>query len=361
MKKNILRIIFFISLIPLIGLANTDPKKGDYEKSKTVKKEYNVNADALVKISNKYGNVDVVSWNENRVVIEVKITVSGNNEDKVISRLDKIDIVFTSSKSEVYAKTVIEKSSSSWFRSDNNNMNYQIDYKVKMPVTNDAHLMNDYGTISLNELKGTAKINCDYGKILIGSLFHDGNSINIDYTNNSVIEYMKSGSINADYSKLRVEKAKSINLNADYTSTVIENIEDLNFNCDYGNIDVEKANSIEGNGDYLTMRFGDIYKNLNIVADYGGIRVNKLMKGFEKVYIHSDYTGVKIGLDQEASFNFTAKLSYGGFNLDGENVTYLKKVVKSTSKYYEGYVNKENSGATVEISSDYGSIKMYNN
>ena len=27
MKKNILRIIFFISLMPLIGLANNDPKK----------------------------------------------------------------------------------------------------------------------------------------------------------------------------------------------------------------------------------------------------------------------------------------------------------------------------------------------
>jgi hypothetical protein len=346
-------------MLPLVGFANPNPIKGKYDKSKTIKKEFTVNADALLKISNKYGNLDVITWNENRVVIEVKITVSGNSEEKVSSRLDKIDVKFESSRSEVYAKTVIEKSSG-WF-SSNNNMSYQIDYKVKMPITNEANLTNDYGTISLNELKGKAKINCDYGKILIGSLFHEDNSINIDYTSNSVIEFMNTGTINADYSKIRVEKAKSIKLNADYTTTVIENIEDLNFSCDYGNIEVGNGNSINGNGDYLTMRFGKVYKKFILEADYGGLRINKLMKGFETVKINSDYTGIKIGLDDAINFNFKVNLSYGGLNLDTDNVNYVKKVVKSSSKYYEGYVKSENSGSTVEISSDYGSVKMYNN
>ena len=222
--KIMYRILLVFLLIPLLGIAKSDPKKGKYERSKTVKKEYTVNADALVKISNKYGNLDVVTWSENRVVIEVNITVSGNNEDKIKSRLDRIRIDFSGSANQVTARTVIEKTSSGWFGS-NNNINYQIDYKVKMPVTNDVNLINDYGTISLNELKGKARINCDYGKILIGSLYHEDNDINIDYTSNSVIEFMNSGRINADYSKLRLEKAKTIDLNADYTTTVIENIE----------------------------------------------------------------------------------------------------------------------------------------
>jgi hypothetical protein len=360
MNKKILRTLFFISLIPLIGLANTNPVKGKYEKSKTIKKEFNVNEDALLKINNKYGNLDIISWNENRIVIEVKITVNGNSEEKVISRLDKIDVVFNASSSEVSAKTTIEKSSSGWF-GNNNNMNYQIDYKVKMPVTNDANLVNDYGTITLNELKGLANINCDYGKILIGSLFHENNKINMDYTSNSEIEFMNSGTINADYSKLRVEKAKSIKLNADYTNTVFGNIEDLNFNCDYGKIEVERGNNIIGNGDYLTMRFGEIYKNLKVDSDYGGIRVAKLMNGFESVRINTDYTHIKIGLDRDISFNFTVKLSYGGFDIDSENVNYNKKIIKSSSKYYEGYVNKENSSSTIDINSEYGSIKLFNN
>ena len=321
-------------------------------------KEFQVNADAMLRINNKYGNLDVITWDENRVVIEVTITVSGNNESKVIDRLGKINVKFSGSPSEVSAKTVIESSSSGWFNSGNK-MNYQIDYKVKAPVTNKVNLTNDYGTISLSELEGRAEINCDYGKILIGSLKHEDNEINIDYTSNSVIELMNGGTINADYSKLTVEKAKKIQLNADYTDTTFENVEDINFLCDYGQIEVENANNIDGHGDYLTIRFGKVYKKLVVEADYGGIKVSRLMKGFEKVFIRSDYTGVKIGMDEGLQFDFKAQLSYGGFDLDTENVNYIKKIVKSNSKYYEGYVGSENSGPMVDVEADYGSIKMY--
>jgi len=135
----------------------------------------------------------------------------------------------------------------------------------------------------------------------------------------------------------------------------------LNFACDYGKIEVGSVNIVDGHGDYLTMRFGTIYKRLNIQADYGGIKVDKLMKGFQSVDIHTDYAGIKIGLEDDISFDFMANLSYAGFDYDGENITYLKKVVKSSSKYYEGFVNKENSGSEIEISSEYGSVKLYNN
>jgi len=360
MNKKIQFIIAIFMVLPMLSMANPIKKKWDHEKTKTVKKEFDVNADASLTIKNKYGNVDVISWDQNRVEIEVTITVSGNNESKVIERLSKIDIKFENSRSAVSARTSIENNSKSWY-SSNNKMNYEINYKVKVPIGNSVDLNNDYGTISLNEIKGRAEINCDYGKILIGNLYHENNSINIDYTSDSEIELMNGGSINADYSKFTIVKAKKIELNADYTDSVFENIEELNFACDYGKIEVGSVNVVDGHGDYLTMRFGTIYKRLNIQADYGGIKVDKLMKGFQSVDIHTDYAGIKIGLEDDISFNFKANLSYAGFDYEGENITYLKKVVKSSSKYYEGFVNKENSGSVIEISSEYGGVKLYKN
>jgi hypothetical protein len=360
MNKKIQLLIATFLLVPMLGMANPILKKWDYEKTKTIKKEYDVNADASLSIKNKYGNVDVISWNQNRVEIEVTITVSGNDESKVMERLSKINVNFENSRSSVSAKTDIENNSKSWYNSKNK-MNYQIDYKVKVPVTNSVNLNNDYGTISLNEIKGKADISCDYGKILIGNLFHSDNSINIDYTSDSEIELMNGGTINADYSKFRVEKAKKIDLQADYTDSEFVNIEDLNFVCDYGKLVVGVGNNIDGHGDYLTIRLGKIYKNLSIEADYGGIKVERLMNGFENLHIHSDYAGIKIGLDDDIAFSFMAKLSYGGFDFDGDNITYLKKNIKSESKYYEGFVKNENSGSKIDINSEYGSVKLYNN
>lgn len=359
MKKKIQLLVAIFLVVPLVGMANPTKNKWDYEKTKTIKKEFDVNADASLTIKNKYGNVDVISWDQNRVEIEVTITVSGNNESKVLDRLSKINVNFENSRSAVSAKTSIENSSKGWYNS-NNKMNYQINYKVKVPKTNSVDLNNDYGTISLNEIKGRAEINCDYGKILIGSLYHEDNSINIDYTSDSEIEFMNGGSINADYSKFRVEKAKKIDLNADYTDSEFVHIENLEFGCDYGKLVVDEANNIDGHGDYLTMRIGTIHKNLSIEADYGGVKINKLMKGFESLHIHSDYAGIKIGLDDDIAFDFIATLSYGGFDYDGGDITYLKKIVKSNSKYYEGFVKQENSGSKININSEYGSVKLFN-
>ena len=358
-NKYLHTILIMFMLIPLVGFA-TDHEKGKYEKSKSIKKEYTVNSDALLRINNRYGNVDITSWDKNQVVIEVKITVSGNNEEKVVKRLSMIDVDFDASRSEVSAKTVIEKNSSNWSWSwgKKSNVHYQIDYKIKVPVTNSARLNNDYGNIYLNELEGDAYINCDYGKIEIGDLLSDKNSINIDYCSSSTIAKMNGGSINADYSKFTVEEAGDIRLNADYTTSVFEKMNDLNYNCDYGSLKANSARSVVGDGDYLTTRLGKITKKVAISSDYGSIRIEDLQEGFESVTVNGDYCGIKIGTP-DAPFSFVIKLSYGGFKRGDSGYDFAKQIVKSSSKYYEGTYKNGSSKSKITIDSDYGSVTFY--
>jgi hypothetical protein len=359
MMKNLYNKVFILLIIPFTINA-TEIGRYKYDKSKTIKKEYVVNTDAHLKISNRYGNVDVTSWSGNSIEIEVKITVSGNDEDKVIKRLEMIDVEFEGSRSEVSAKTVIEKKSStwSWNWGKKNNVNYQIDYKVKVPLTNSVSLNNDYGSIYLNELKGDAKINCDYGKIIIGDLYSSNNKINIDYCSESTISTMVGGSINADYSKFTVEEANQINLNADYSTSVFENIKNLNYNCDYGSLKVNNGTAVTGNGDYLTTKLGTISKKVDISADYGSLRIEELKEGFDLVNVNGDYCGVKIGIP-DAPFNFELKMSYGSFKRDENKFEMVKQIVKSSSKFYEGYFQNQNSTSKIKIQSNYGGVTFF--
>ena len=83
MIKKITFLFIALMAIPAVLNANPIDKRWAHEKSKTIKKEFDVNSDALLRINNKYGNVETISWDQNRVEIEVTITVSGNNESKV--------------------------------------------------------------------------------------------------------------------------------------------------------------------------------------------------------------------------------------------------------------------------------------
>jgi len=357
--KTMYKILFILFLIPLTITATE--KKGKYTKSKTIKKEFKVTNDATLNVTNKYGNIVIATWNENKIIIDITITTNGNDEEKVEKRLEQIDVEFNSTTNYVSAKTMIEKNSRSWnIWGKNNNVNMQIDYVIKMPITNNIDLSNDYGSISLDKLEGTSKINCDYGKINIGELLNTSNLIKIDYTNKSTIDFMKDGEINADYSTLHVEKAGRTKLNADYSHISFGMLVDLNYNCDYGDLKIDDCGNLTGNSDYMHTTVDILRGSGDFDTDYGSIKINELGKDFKNLKIKSSYTSLKFGVNPNTSFNITAFLNYGGLKYDS-GFTFNKEITKSSSKQYEGYYNSSNSRNTITIKSSYGNVTFINN
>ena len=63
--KHIVKIVTILLLIPSMMMANN--MDGKYTKTKTIKKEFNVNANATVDLDNKYGSIDIQTWDQNKV------------------------------------------------------------------------------------------------------------------------------------------------------------------------------------------------------------------------------------------------------------------------------------------------------
>ena len=359
MKTTILyKLLFAFILVPTLLFANTNGESnGKHTKEKTIKKEFNVNANATLKVNNSYGNINITTYEGSTITFEVRIKTNGNDLEKVTKKLNEIDVEFSGSSSMVSAKTLFSKNkSNSWWNwGKNNNVNMEINYIIKMPITNNVDLNNDYGNIDLDKLEGRAMINCDYGKITTKELMADNNSISFDYTNNSYFEYIKSGSINADYSGYTVGKTNKLSINADYTKSEIEIAENVTYNCDYGSIKINNANNVSGNGDYLSVRLGNIYKNVNIKADYGSIKIEKMAANAGNIDIESDYNGITIGYDSNYNFNFDIDLEYASLR-DADEFEFTKKRIESTDKYYQGYHGNSNSGNMIRIKSEYGSV-----
>jgi hypothetical protein len=357
------KFLFAFVLLPTIVIAgNTRSWSGKHTKEKTIKREFTVTADATLKVDNSYGNIDIVTYEGSTISIEVFIKTNGDDMEKVQDKIKDIDVEFNASSSSVMAKTIFskEKSKSWWNWGKNNNVNMSVNYIIKLPITNNVDLNNDYGSITLDKLIGRAEISCDYGKITTKELLADHNDIRFDYTNNSYFEYIKSGSINADYSGYTVGKAKSLDINADYTTSEIELAEDISYNCDYGSLKINNANTINGNGDYLTLRLGTIYKNVNVKADYGSIKIEKMTANAGNIDIESDYCGITIGHDSDYTFNFDIDLEYASLR-DAEDFEFTKKRIESSDKYYQGYYGNPNSKNIIRIKSEYGSVTFKKN
>ena len=352
--------VVILLTVPLILSAHDGKQKGRYTKEKTIKKEFNVNSDALLKISNSYGNLNITSWNENRVLIEVHIKTNGNNEEKVQQKLDEITVDFENSSSMVYAKTIFNRNKFNWGWGNNNNVNMQVNYTIKLPIKNSINLNNDYGSIFLDRIDGHAKISCDYGRLEIGELRGRNNQLSFNYTSKSSIGYINSGDIKADYSGFTIKKAGDLVIRADYTNSTIEKIKNLQYSTDYGNIEIGEVHNIQGNGDYITVKLGTVHGNLDINSDYGSIRIDKMAQDAGNLRIESDYTDVKIGYDPDYYFNFEIRTSYAGVR-GKDDFEINISTEKSNKRYYKGYYGKANSGNNLSISCDYGGISFTKN
>ena len=349
------KLAFLLLLMPTLLMAHNgiDTKT---TKEKTIKKSFNVSSNSTLKVNNSYGNLDIVTWNENRIEFDITIKVTGNDTDKINEKLNEINIEFTNSDGLVSAVTKFSNKKKSWWSwNSNNNLKIEVNYRIKMPITNNVDLNNDYGAINLDKLEGHAKLNCDYGKITTKELMADNNMINFDYSSNCYFEYIKSGEITADYSGFTVAKTKELSLNADYTKSIIEVSENVTYNCDYGSLKIDNINNLQGNGDYLTVRLGNVFKTVSLKANYGSIKIERMASKAKSIDINSDYVGITIGHDAAFNFDFDIDLDYGSLR-ESDGFNFTTKEVDHSEKHYNGYYGSQNSGNLVKIKSEYGSV-----
>jgi hypothetical protein len=349
------KLAFMLLLMPAMLLANNGID-GKTTKEKNIKKSFDVSKNSTLKVKNSYGNLDIVTWTENRIDFDITIKVTGSNSEKVQDKLNEINVEFSDSENIISAITKFSNKKKSWWSwSSHNNLKVEVNYLIKMPISNNVDLSNDYGSINLDKLEGHAKINCDYGKITTKELMADNNDIRFDYSNNCYFEYIKSGTIRADYSGFTVAKTKNLILRADYSKSIIEAAESVDYVCDYGALKVDNINNFEGNGDYLSLRLGNVYKNINVKANYASIKIERMASKAENITINSDYVGITIGHDAGYNFDFDIDLDYGSLR-ESEGFSFTNKEIDHSDKQYNGYHGSQNSGNKVKINSEYGSV-----
>lgn len=349
MKKPYNILILFI-LIPFLGFSNDDTF---ISKQKSIKKTYIVNSNAGIDIDNKYGNITVSTWDEDKIDLDITIKVTGANENWVNEKLNSIDVDITALKSMV---TAITKIGSSSLKGKGSSNSFEINYVIKIPKSGTVKLNNKYGNISTLALESTTDISCKYGKITLGKLNGPSNRIQIEYCQNSAIDYIKNGIIQAHYSGLKINDSGNLTLDTNYTDLVISDGQTVKYDCNYGNFKFQKINSLSGSGNYLTINVAEISDNINIDANYSKINVGIITEKANNVNINTGYSDVHLGYDTNYTFDFNINTKYGNIKKDNSLDISLTEN-KSTSKKISGY-NKRKGQNKVTVNSNYGNVSL---
>lgn len=340
-----------VVLIFLVSSVYATEHQGKYNKQKTIKKTVDVNATATLSVENKYGNVFVTTWDQDKIDIEVIITISGDDEKWVNARLASINVEFAGNSSSYSAKTIFEEQKNYGKKSS-----MEINYTVKIPKKGNLKVKNNYGNIITHELFGSTEILCKYGKITLGKLNHSSNNIQIEYCSKSNIERINNGNVAAKYSDLQINEYTSLDLTSSYTDVVLTKGTHLKYVSKYGKLLIGSISNISGSGDYMTIKINELNGSLNINTKYSNLTINAVSPQAKDLTINAGYTNVILSHHSGYSFDFDVATKYGNFKSEAP-LEYSSRVETNSSKSFKGFYKKSGSNQ-VTINSSYGNISL---
>jgi len=352
--------IFILSILFSITTTYANNPKYAFQKGKKISKTFETTNNPNLSIINKYGAINVTTWEQNTITIDITIEVNGNNQAITQEMLDLITIEFNNSKNKVNATTHIGEKKRSWWGKNNNNSNssieYKINYTIKTPINTQLELNNKYGNIYIDKLNGPLNLDAKYGSFSIGELNNSSNSIAVKYFKLSEINYIKGGSFASKYSKFIIDTAEDLNLASNYCDFNIDTANKVKFNNRYGTLIINKVTSVTGDGKYIKLIFRDIKDKLLINTAYGSLQIKEQTSQFSSFTISSNYTSTNINMSKELSYQFNVSASYGTFREASKSVFSIENE-KYNSKQYIGYYGNESSKSMLTASLGYGNLK----
>lgn len=369
-------------LLLLVGLLGTELQAADgllpagkSEFTKTIKKEFNMSATGDVSLMNKYGNVDVNTWDKGMVKINVTIIVNARSEDQANKTFERINIDFSNSSDYVKAETIIETQSKSgwslWGNNGKNSSDFKIHYDVFMPRSANLSLANKYGNATVAKLGGNAKIQVKYGDFRLdgvgkncevslgygnGSIDHAGNTrLNIKY---SKLRLKEAGDVDVEskYSKVYIDGASNINSSSKYDTYQFGAINEFSNSGKYDNIEIESVTTVSASAKYSDYKIAELKNQGTFDLRYGGVTIKKLHQGFSKLRLNGKYTGFKVELDNNTNFQLDAVAEHASIRYpEGMEVTHEKE--KGSYHEVKGYRGSKNGGM-IKAQIDYGSLKI---
>ncbi|MFN4253961.1 MAG: hypothetical protein ACK4Q5_03010 [Saprospiraceae bacterium] len=355
----------------------TQPDVAEF--TKTISREFSTTADGTTALYNKYGKVNVKTWQNTSVKIDVTIVVNAKNQSEADKLFNRINVNFANSTGYVKAETVIaEQSKGSWGWGDWNwsgnscGDDFKINYEVWMPVGNQLDLKNKYGDSYVANLNGKLLAEIKYGDIRTEAINNDCDlslgygKANISRVNNlngqisyGELNLTESRDIQLDtkYSDLSFERANNVRLVSKYDDIDLGSVADLRLQTKYSDLSATNARAAFVTAQYTNVEIKNLTETIDADMAYGELKIESLNRNFQGATLNGKYTDFSLAVERGANFRFEAEGSYTDLKYP-YSATIKRKDENGSWEAVKGYIGDENARGLVKAKLSYGAFVL---
>ena len=299
------RLLILLALLPgTLALAQ------DITDTRSVSRSYPVSFETTLEVHNKYGKIQVATWEKDSVAIEVDILLTESSKNKMRKLKEDIRIDFTAAESYIIAKTVI-KSESGRLASElksigntisGNNKRIEINYLVHLPAYMDVVLTNKFGDIYMDDLEGQADIELSNG-VLKANRLTGNSSISLGFAN-GMIKELGSAKLKLSYSDLVLNEVSQLDMVSKSSKLNVDTVNVLKLESRRDKLYFKQVEYMYGKSNFTQIWVYDFLRESDLYMKYGELTVEHVMPDFSKIYVESDYTDITLYFDRASSLAF---------------------------------------------------------
>lgn len=268
-----------------------------FELSKSVQESFTLKADQKLEISNKYGQVELKTWDKQEAKFDILITVNARNEKKAKEIIDQVNIEFSNTGGVVKAETTFGEdggSNWSWSWGDVSNASYEINYTVYMPKNAFLAVTNKYGKTVIPSIDRDITLEVKYGDLEVANQTKNIN-LQIGY-GDAVLGDLNNLNCEIKYSELMLKNAVDLNMDSKYSNHKYGKIQNLKIDSGYDSFVIESVTNLTNSGKYDDFKIGSA-KSVDFDTKYTDVEIKNLADrgGFYMKYgeIDIDELGAK--------------------------------------------------------------------
>lgn len=302
MKKT-LHIFSFLAIACLLSWS-TGLTAQTYERTRTVSRIFGISPGKEVQVSNKYGNLHLVTWEQDSAKFDISLTVTSNKESRLEKNFDYVDFEFKDTEYYVIAQTVFRGQTDIWAEiSDlanslfSSGTNTRIDYTIYLPDYAEIKLENKFGNIYTTDHKGRVDISLSNGD-LKAHAFRADTKIRLEF-GNATIDEMSRGSIFSNYGEITLEKAGYLDIESKSSKFFLRQAAELLLNSRRDKFNIRSVQSISGEINFTFVEVDKAYDHIDLRTNYGGVDIREMADEFNYCTLNSNYTDLNIYLGDD--------------------------------------------------------------
>jgi hypothetical protein len=265
---------------------------------------YPVTTKTSVEVSNKYGKIHVIAWDQDSIRFEVDLRISASGMEKLEKLKNTISVEFNASQYFIIAKTNFSNAGNvitDFVDAHIPSNQVVINYMIYVPKQISLKIDNKFGDIYMDDFDGALEINLSNGDMKANKI-SGMPLINIS-SGDAIINNISGGRILASYSDLLIKQASDVDLETRSSRVTIDQADNLKIDSRRDKIKITSVGVLSSTGYFSNFEIEYLKKELRTTLKYGNLTIDNVEKGFTFININSEYTDLDLFFDRYTAYN----------------------------------------------------------